>query len=96
MNDIGKEAAFSIFTGDVIEGATWLVDENEATDDLEEWNEQMATGLEVLPMFPAIGRCLPIGLIRRTGLILNWGFQAISTFLYNSYSMLLPLLTIST
>lgn len=62
MNDIGKGAAFSIFTGDVIEGATWLVDESEATNDLEEWNEQMGGGLEVLPMFPAIGACTPLTL----------------------------------
>lgn len=60
MNSIGNGSAFSIFTGDVIEGAVWLVDQGEATSDLEQWNEQMVAGLQVLPMFPAIGapRCL--------------------------------------
>ncbi|KAJ6450148.1 sphingomyelin phosphodiesterase [Mycena sanguinolenta] len=45
---------FSIFTGDVVEGATWLVVESEATTDLHAFDEQMASKLTA-PIFPSIG-----------------------------------------
>ncbi|EIM91606.1 sphingomyelin phosphodiesterase [Stereum hirsutum FP-91666 SS1] len=54
MNEIGNDALFSIFTGDVVEGATWLVTEREVTNDLADWNEQMAASLN-LTIFPSIG-----------------------------------------
>ncbi|KAF7374111.1 Saposin B-type domain-containing protein [Mycena sanguinolenta] len=45
---------FSIFTGDVVEGAVWLVAQPEATTDLQAFNEQMASKLTA-PIFPSIG-----------------------------------------
>ncbi|KAA1479006.1 sphingomyelin phosphodiesterase [Dentipellis sp. KUC8613] len=54
VEDIGANAMFSIFTGDVVEGATWLVNQSEVSNDLEEWNTQMLQGIR-LPIFPSIG-----------------------------------------
>ncbi|KAJ6560941.1 sphingomyelin phosphodiesterase [Mycena sp. CBHHK59/15] len=45
---------FSIFTGDVVEGAVWLVDQPEATMDLADFNAEMASKLTA-PIFPSIG-----------------------------------------
>ncbi|KAJ7153823.1 sphingomyelin phosphodiesterase [Mycena filopes] len=46
--------AFSIFTGDVVEGAIWLVDQPEVTADLAAFNAEMAAKLSA-PIFPSIG-----------------------------------------
>ncbi|KAJ7067511.1 sphingomyelin phosphodiesterase [Mycena amicta] len=58
---------FSIFTGDVVEGAIWLVDQPEVTSDLEAFNEQMAAKLTA-PIFPAIGNhdSAPVNAFART------------------------------
>lgn len=40
IQSLASEAAFSIFTGDVVEGAVWLVNETEVTNDL---NDAFAT-----------------------------------------------------
>ncbi|KAK6980676.1 Metallo-dependent phosphatase-like protein [Favolaschia claudopus] len=45
---------FSIFTGDVVEGATWLVDQAEVTTDLQAFDAQMAAKLSA-PIFPSLG-----------------------------------------
>ncbi|KAJ7253566.1 sphingomyelin phosphodiesterase [Mycena rebaudengoi] len=45
---------FSIFTGDVVEGAIWLIDQAEVTADLHDFNAQMVDKLSA-PVFPAIG-----------------------------------------
>ncbi|KAF8888534.1 Metallo-dependent phosphatase-like protein [Infundibulicybe gibba] len=45
---------FSIFTGDVVERATWIVDQAEVTADLMDFNSQLAAKLTV-PIFPALG-----------------------------------------
>ncbi|KIJ35628.1 hypothetical protein M422DRAFT_262014 [Sphaerobolus stellatus SS14] len=52
--EFAPEAKFSIFTGDVIEGATWLVDESEGLQDLGQWNAQM-TAKVGYPVYGAIG-----------------------------------------
>ncbi|KAF8524305.1 sphingomyelin phosphodiesterase [Hysterangium stoloniferum] len=54
MNELGSRAKFSLFTGDVIEGATWLVDKAEGETDLKAWNAQMAAKVGA-PVFGAIG-----------------------------------------
>ncbi|KAJ7767552.1 sphingomyelin phosphodiesterase [Mycena olivaceomarginata] len=46
--------AFSIFTGDVVEGAVWLVDQAEVTADLQAFNAEMAAKLSA-PIFPSLG-----------------------------------------
>ncbi|KIJ35641.1 hypothetical protein M422DRAFT_262040 [Sphaerobolus stellatus SS14] len=52
--EFAPEAKFSIFTGDVIEGATWLVDESEGLQDLSQWNAQM-TAKVGYPVYGSIG-----------------------------------------
>ncbi|PPQ81932.1 hypothetical protein CVT25_013780 [Psilocybe cyanescens] len=49
-----QNAQFSIFTGDVVEAAVWLVDQTENTSDMQKFNNEMATLLNS-PVFPAIG-----------------------------------------
>lgn len=36
IQDVASDAAFAIFTGDVVEGAVWLVTEKENTDDIDD------------------------------------------------------------
>ncbi|EKM50588.1 uncharacterized protein PHACADRAFT_263949 [Phanerochaete carnosa HHB-10118-sp] len=50
----GSTANFTLFTGDVVEGAVWLVNKTEVTNDLEAFNAEMASKLKA-PIFPAIG-----------------------------------------
>ncbi|TDL22142.1 sphingomyelin phosphodiesterase [Rickenella mellea] len=50
----GSSAHFSIFTGDVVEGAVWLVNQNEVTADLQDFNAEMASKLGA-PIYGAIG-----------------------------------------
>ncbi|KAK6980766.1 Saposin B-type domain-containing protein [Favolaschia claudopus] len=45
---------FSIFTGDVVEHTTWLVDEAEVKTDLKAFNDEMAAKLSA-PIFPSLG-----------------------------------------
>lgn len=48
INDLVPDAAFAIFTGDVVEGAVWLVNETEVTGDLNNAYSKMSTlGLTV-------------------------------------------------
>ncbi|KAF8637872.1 hypothetical protein AX17_002498 [Amanita inopinata Kibby_2008] len=54
LHAIPKKSAFSIFTGDVVEAAVWLVNENEVTNDLQMFNQEMSNILGA-PVFPAIG-----------------------------------------
>ncbi|KAJ7111829.1 sphingomyelin phosphodiesterase [Mycena epipterygia] len=58
---------FSIFTGDVVEGAVWLVDQPEVTTDLEAFNAEMASKLSA-PIFPSIGNhdSAPVNAFART------------------------------
>ncbi|EIN09661.1 sphingomyelin phosphodiesterase [Punctularia strigosozonata HHB-11173 SS5] len=49
----GGSARFSIFTGDVVEGEVWLVNQTEVTGDLEAFNAEMASKLGA-PVFGAI------------------------------------------
>ncbi|KAJ7679352.1 sphingomyelin phosphodiesterase [Mycena polygramma] len=57
---------FSIFTGDVVEGAVWLVDRPEVTADLAAFNAEMASKLSA-PIFPAIGNdSAPVNAFART------------------------------
>ncbi|KAF9449018.1 sphingomyelin phosphodiesterase [Macrolepiota fuliginosa MF-IS2] len=46
--------SFSIFTGDVIEADTWLVNQTGVTSELTEFNQEMQTLIST-PVFPAIG-----------------------------------------
>ncbi|KAI0342171.1 sphingomyelin phosphodiesterase [Trametopsis cervina] len=54
VQEFGHDAAFAIFTGDVVEGDTWLVNKTNSTIDLKEWNDQMAASIG-LTVYPAIG-----------------------------------------
>ncbi|KAI0316611.1 sphingomyelin phosphodiesterase [Amylostereum chailletii] len=54
VGTIGKGAKFAIFTGDVEEGDTWLVDKADVTADLKAFNDQLASAIS-LPVYPAIG-----------------------------------------
>ncbi|KAF5311082.1 hypothetical protein D9619_007799 [Psilocybe cf. subviscida] len=45
---------FSIFTGDVVEAAVWLVSESENTSDMQRFNGEMASILGA-PIYPVIG-----------------------------------------
>ncbi|KAJ7716969.1 Metallo-dependent phosphatase-like protein [Mycena maculata] len=58
---------FSIFTGDVVEGAVWLVNQSEVTVDLEAFNAEMAAKLTA-PIFPALGNhdSAPVNAFART------------------------------
>ncbi|KAJ7767281.1 sphingomyelin phosphodiesterase [Mycena metata] len=58
---------FSIFTGDVVEGAVWLVDQPEVTADLQAFNAEMASKLSA-PIFPSIGNhdSAPVNAFART------------------------------
>ncbi|TFK38175.1 Metallo-dependent phosphatase-like protein [Crucibulum laeve] len=49
-----KNTQFSIFTGDVVEAAVWLVNQQEVTNDLQLFNNEMSTLLNS-PIFPVIG-----------------------------------------
>ncbi|KII87716.1 hypothetical protein PLICRDRAFT_176496 [Plicaturopsis crispa FD-325 SS-3] len=50
----GAGARFTIFTGDVVEGAVWLVNKTEVTGDLQDFNSEMASELSA-PVYPVIG-----------------------------------------
>ncbi|KAF9467960.1 sphingomyelin phosphodiesterase [Collybia nuda] len=53
LRAISANNAFSIFTGDVVEAAVWLVDRNEVTNDMSVFNNEMAELLGA-PVYPAI------------------------------------------
>ncbi|KAF8591354.1 sphingomyelin phosphodiesterase [Ramaria rubella] len=76
MNEIGSQARFSIFTGDVIEGATWLVREPEGIDDLNMWNTQMASKVKA-PVYGSIGNhdSAPVNNFPRDDTITNTNAQ---------------------
>ncbi|KAK7468297.1 hypothetical protein VKT23_002811 [Stygiomarasmius scandens] len=52
VNDINPK--FVIFTGDVVEGAIWLVDQTEVTNDLEDFNAQLLSKVNT-QIFPSLG-----------------------------------------
>ncbi|EPQ52297.1 sphingomyelin phosphodiesterase [Gloeophyllum trabeum ATCC 11539] len=54
VQEAAPDAMFSLFTGDVAEAAVWLLDQNEVTKDLQEFNHQMASRLG-FPVFGVIG-----------------------------------------
>ncbi|KAK6988045.1 Saposin B-type domain-containing protein [Favolaschia claudopus] len=57
---------FSIFTGDVVEGATWLVDQAEVTTDLQAFDARMAAKLSA-SIFPSLGNdSAPVNAFART------------------------------
>ncbi|EJD50481.1 putative acid sphingomyelinase [Auricularia subglabra TFB-10046 SS5] len=49
------DPAFAIFTGDVIDHSIWLIDEPIAADGLTQFNNQMASFLGDLTVYPALG-----------------------------------------
>ncbi|KZV95484.1 sphingomyelin phosphodiesterase [Exidia glandulosa HHB12029] len=51
----GLNPDFAIFTGDIVEGAIWLVDRAEVTMDLSAFDDEMGSLLGTIPVFPAIG-----------------------------------------
>ncbi|KZV71062.1 sphingomyelin phosphodiesterase [Peniophora sp. CONT] len=53
VKTLGANAHFAIFTGDVEEGDTWLVEQSNVTSDLESFNAQI-NGLS-MPLYPSIG-----------------------------------------
>ncbi|KAL0566262.1 hypothetical protein V5O48_015750, partial [Marasmius crinis-equi] len=58
---------FVIFTGDVVEGMTWLEDQANVENDLEDFNAELLTRLRA-PVFPAIGNhdSAPVNAFART------------------------------
>ncbi|KAJ6595566.1 Metallo-dependent phosphatase-like protein [Mycena vulgaris] len=54
LDQISALHAWSIFTGDVVEAAVWLVNKSEVTRDIDIFNRELATELNA-PVFPAIG-----------------------------------------
>ncbi|KAJ7610147.1 sphingomyelin phosphodiesterase [Roridomyces roridus] len=58
---------FTIFTGDVVEGATWIVDQTEVTNDLAAFNAELAAKLTG-PIFPSLGNhdSAPVNAFART------------------------------
>ena len=54
IEQIAPNAQFTLFTGDVVEGAVWLVNETEVTNDLNNAYSQMSSsGLKVV--YPVVG-----------------------------------------
>ncbi|KAF8879658.1 sphingomyelin phosphodiesterase [Gymnopilus junonius] len=49
-----QKTHFSIFTGDIVEAAIWLVNQTENTSDMDQFNNELATLLNS-PVYPAIG-----------------------------------------
>ncbi|KZV61937.1 sphingomyelin phosphodiesterase [Peniophora sp. CONT] len=54
VKEFGRDARFAIFTGDVEEHDTWLVEQSNVTSDLEGFNAQIKSAL-TMPMYPSIG-----------------------------------------
>ncbi|KZV71061.1 sphingomyelin phosphodiesterase [Peniophora sp. CONT] len=54
VKQFGGDAQFAIFTGDVEEGDTWLVEQSNVTADLKSFNAQIKSALS-MPLYPAIG-----------------------------------------
>ncbi|KAI0050799.1 sphingomyelin phosphodiesterase [Auriscalpium vulgare] len=52
--ELGFKAKFAVFTGDTVAGDTWLVDENEASRGLVDWNVDMLDGL-TMTVYPSLG-----------------------------------------
>jgi sphingomyelin phosphodiesterase len=76
FGDIGGAYKFSIFTGDVVEAAVWLVTEDEVTSDMQMFNNDMASKLGA-PVFPAIGNheAAPVNAFPRTTTDTSMGVQ---------------------
>ncbi|KAI0034863.1 sphingomyelin phosphodiesterase [Vararia minispora EC-137] len=54
IDSLAADARFAILTGDVVAHDTWLVNEGEATIDLQDWTADMAAGLKTT-VYPALG-----------------------------------------
>ncbi|PFH49603.1 hypothetical protein AMATHDRAFT_62842 [Amanita thiersii Skay4041] len=54
LHAIPATTTFSIFTGDVVEAAVWLVTQAEVTNDVNQFNQELATILGA-PVYPAVG-----------------------------------------
>jgi sphingomyelin phosphodiesterase len=54
VEKFAPNAAFTIFTGDVVEGAVWLVNQTEVTNDLNDAYSTMASKLK-MPVYAATG-----------------------------------------
>ncbi|KAI0342172.1 sphingomyelin phosphodiesterase [Trametopsis cervina] len=54
VQEFGHDAAFAIFTGDVVEGDIWLTNKSDSAVDLREWNDQMSASIG-LTVYPSIG-----------------------------------------
>ncbi|GLB42398.1 putative converts sphingomyelin to ceramide [Lyophyllum shimeji] len=67
LHAIPADTAFSLFTGDVVEASVWLVNQTGVTNDLQTFDNEMATILGA-PVYPAIGNheVAPINLFPRS------------------------------
>ncbi|KAJ7867767.1 sphingomyelin phosphodiesterase [Mycena olivaceomarginata] len=54
LDQISTHHTWSIFTGDVVEAAVWLVNRSEVTSDIGLFNQELSAALNA-PVFPAIG-----------------------------------------
>ena len=52
IKQITFNSTFTILTGDIVEGAVWLVDETEVTNDLNNVYGQMITSSELQLVYP--------------------------------------------
>ncbi|KAI0030554.1 sphingomyelin phosphodiesterase [Vararia minispora EC-137] len=83
VKQFGGGAKFMIFTGDVEDGDTWLVDQSLVTSDLQSFDSMLASSLN-MPVFPSIGNhdAAPVNSFPRnithTTISSQWVFDTLS------------------
>ena len=55
INDLVSDAAFTLFTGDVVEGAVWLTTQTEVTNDLQDAYGKMASSPGLKRVYGVVG-----------------------------------------
>ncbi|KAF5314518.1 hypothetical protein D9611_007116 [Ephemerocybe angulata] len=82
LNSIGANNKFSIFTGDIVEAAVWLVTQDEVTKDIDLFTQEM-TSIPQVKVYPALGNheSAPTNAFTRnttTKTNMQWVFDAVS------------------
>ncbi|KAJ3546351.1 hypothetical protein NMY22_g2088 [Coprinellus aureogranulatus] len=82
LNQIGSKNKFSIFTGDLVEAAVWLVNQELVTQDIDTFNQEIAT-IPKVKVYPVVGNheAAPVNLFPRnttTESSAQWVFDAVS------------------
>jgi len=82
INNIAPNAAFSIFTGDIVDHAVWLVNESQVTNDINDAYSRM-TGLPHLYTTAGNHEGVPVNAFNpaavKTSLDIGWVYDLIST-----------------